>query len=100
VDLWLSENESPVSGSGWRAGESPVPSETLVGVAFGLWGTILLMLFALDLPMGGFLALIFPGIRTWWGASLVLAAAGAWLAFELSNSEGIDVAREPVSSPV
>jgi hypothetical protein len=95
VDQWLTENEWSTR-SGGRAGEPLVPFETVAGVLFGVWGALLLMVFTLDVVWGGFAALFFPGIRGFWGASLALAATGGWLAFELSNTEGFEVAREPI----
>jgi len=99
VDRWLSEHERSRGESVASAGDPILPAETVFGVLFLLWGTILLMLFTLDLVWGGFLSLFLPGIRTWWLASLALSAFGAWIAFELSNTEGFEVTREPVLSP-
>jgi hypothetical protein len=99
VDLWLFENEQ-APGRSISPGRDPlVPAETVLGVLFLLWGTILLMLFAFDLMIGGFLSVFLPGIRSWWLASLALSAVGGWIAFELSNAEGFDVTREPGPSP-
>lgn len=79
--------------------ESSLPTETILGALFLAWGAFLLVIFALDLVMGGYLALVFPAIRLWWLGSLALSAGGAWIAFELAGTEGFDVSREAILGP-
>ncbi|MCI4337494.1 MAG: hypothetical protein L3K18_06905 [Thermoplasmata archaeon] len=95
VESWLHEHDpAAVQGRTDRAGFA-IPGESILGGLFLLWGTLLLFLFAFDVTFGGLLAVFRPWIRLSWIVSVVLSAAGSWLAFELSNLEGFEVSREP-----
>jgi hypothetical protein len=75
--------------------------EVALAGLFMLWGSMLLILFILDLVIIGIFLAVVPShwLLPYWGASIALSGFGAWLAFRLPDSEGFDVTEERAPGP-
>jgi hypothetical protein len=72
-----------------RAEFWPQMGATLLRAAFILWGVALAFVLVLELWIGWSELFAFSrGSHGLWGGSIVLAAAGAWLAFRISSDLG------------
>lgn len=100
VAAWFAEREQARARERWTEPGFGPDWETVLGAVLTLWGVLLTIGFVFELVFGIFvLSFHYAALIPWWFATLALQASGAWLAFELSEGEGLSVSAEwsPVS---